>query len=543
MANIFSKRPVEVPNKSAFDLSHRNCFTTKCGTITPCLVDELLPGDKVSLGAGFQVQLPPMAADFYGRVRARIEAFFVPNRLLFGGWKTFIENADSRQISGDFENYSILPGIEVDSVGVTANKAMLGAGTLADYLGFKSPQPIVTGETTTIRTRIPNILPFMAYHKIYDDWYRDSRIQVPLFKPFMATVSLGVKSLPSSINNGSSVVEWFSTTSSTQTQFSDGVNIMSLRQRCWSKDYFTNATTQPQAGSESNVTFSTSGDTGTFSIAQLRAANSLQQWKERMNISGRYGDRIQAQFGVYPSDAVTDRSIYLGSMTIDVYNKSVYQTATNSGDSTNEFNAVGSKYASAQAVGNGSLIDEFEAKEYGFLFVNFTLMPDAQYSTGTRRYLSRSKIGDYAWPVLAGVGDQAIYQSELDGYGGYVMTDSTTVSPKVIFGYTQRYSDYKFMNDEVHGLLRNGENLSQYALQRYFSYTSHPTVNSAFITIPTNAMDNITSTTADISNFGCWVDSGWSYKKVSTLPAYSIPTLGDIKNTHTISVDSGGKRL
>lgn len=89
-SKIFNKVPVQIPNKSGFDLSHENLFTAKCGTLVPVLVDTLLPNDTISLGHSSQLQLPPMATDFYGRVVGKFEAFFVPFRILYGGWQELI---------------------------------------------------------------------------------------------------------------------------------------------------------------------------------------------------------------------------------------------------------------------------------------------------------------------------------------------------------------------------------------------------------------------------------------------------------------------
>lgn len=92
-SSVFSRMPIELPNRSGFDMSHENLGTATCGTLVPVLVDELLPNDTISLGANFQVQLPPMATDFYGRVDYVLEAFFVPSRLLWGGWQSFMTHS------------------------------------------------------------------------------------------------------------------------------------------------------------------------------------------------------------------------------------------------------------------------------------------------------------------------------------------------------------------------------------------------------------------------------------------------------------------
>ena len=82
-SKVINKVPVQIPNKSGFDLSHENLFTAKCGTLYPVMVDTLLPNDTISLGHSSQLQLPPMATDFYGRVMGKFEAFFVPFRVLY----------------------------------------------------------------------------------------------------------------------------------------------------------------------------------------------------------------------------------------------------------------------------------------------------------------------------------------------------------------------------------------------------------------------------------------------------------------------------
>ena len=45
MNKIFNKVPVQIQNRSGFDLSHRNIYTMQCGTLVPILVDQLIPGD------------------------------------------------------------------------------------------------------------------------------------------------------------------------------------------------------------------------------------------------------------------------------------------------------------------------------------------------------------------------------------------------------------------------------------------------------------------------------------------------------------------
>ena len=420
----------------------------------------------------------------------------------------------------------------------------LGAGTLSDYLGAKYPSGAGQQDSVSF-----NALPFLAYHRIYDDWYRDSRIQAPLFykpdatvtgsnmfKPqFMPYVSGGVDS-PNVLND--------------YAEFSDGVHLGQLRQRNFAKDYFTTASTLPQAGNAATVEFDTDGSSGTFSISTLRAANSLQKWMERNNLAGyRYSDQIYAQYGIYPSDAIMDRCIYLGRHTQNVYTRSVFQTA-NTTNSGSPFNSVGTKYGSAQSVGQGSLVDKIRVTEHGYLFVLASLVPHAYYGSGVRRYLSRSVVGDIAFPLLSGMGDQAIYKYELDPsyYKGPDVTGQHNPNPDTsgpdgspsVFGYTDMYAEYKYHDDEIHGLLQDGENLSSFALQRTFD---EPSLGTDFLKIPKDYLKQILAASNNITGFDCWYDIYFPYKKISTLPEYSLPTLADLKNVHTKYISRGGKRL
>lgn len=529
--NLFGSTPIQVPNRSGFDLSHENMLTLKCGQLVPVMTDLLIPGDRVSVGSAFEIQLPPMATDFYGRVRFKMEAFFVPCRLLYGGWQKFMTSPTGNNAPSASDVSSLLPFITVPS----ASAGKLGRGTLADYLGYKG--------TINTNQRINNILRFMAYHKIYDDWYRDSRIQTPLFGDTTPTSAgaLSVRYLPWQFNSGSSGISY----NDFGIQFADGVDLFTLRQRNWARDYFTNATPLPQAGTGASLSFDVADNAGSFTIASLRAANSLQMWLERNNIAGnRYADQIKAHFGVMPADAVTQRAIYLGSSSSVIYNHSVYQT-NNLGDvvgdgSPNPFTSVGSKYSAPIGSDKSSLVGDFSVTEFGYLMVIGSIVPDAVYATGVNRDFFRLQIGDFAFPLLQGVGDQPIYKAELANVG----VDGNTMDAMATFGYTQRFAEYKFMEDEVHGGLCDGQSLSAFALKRSFGTLPNTALGASFLEIPVTYLDDVSASSSALpSSYGAWADIFFQYRKTSVLSAYTIPTLGDPHNTHLETVPSGGRRL
>lgn len=559
LSKIFTKTPIDVPNKSGFDMSHENTFTGTTGTLIPVLCEELLPNDTISLGEMSEFKLPPAVANFYGRIDVRMEAFFVPNRLVWAGWQDFITSEpmnpyspNTQSPTGTFIRPEAVPQIKMAGT-VTGEmaKSVMGPGTLADYLGNRIYS--ISDQFDGHSMLIQNALPFLAYHKIYEDWYMNTAIQKTPFVRSNAGITAAnytVQSAPYllSVKEPVYTVKGLGQTGvTTNGTFNDGLQLTDLRQRNYAKDYFTTATYQPQAGSESSLTFDVStGDevgSGSFTISALRSANKLQQWLERNNIAGyRYADQIQAQFGVLPSDATMNRSIFLGGVTHNVYNRSVYQTAGN-GSTTgdhNEFSKqLGGEAASVQSNGEGSLIDKFTATEHGHVIVLCSLVPHANYATGRRRYLTRSKLGDFAFPLLQGVGNQAIYKAELTGY------DPSYPGPtEQVFGYTDQYAEYKYHDDETHGLLRDSSNLQYFQLQRAFNPEDNiPELGTNFIQIGIGDLDGVLGTSTATSGFTYWGDIYFSFKKISTLSEYIIPTLGDLKNTHREYVDRNGRML
>lgn len=529
-SKLFSKVPVEVQNVSGFDLSHENLFTAKCGTLVPAFVYDCIPNTKLSLGVSAEIQLPPMATDFYGKVDAVYEAFFVPYRLLYGGWQELITHPVNNAVyptgQPDSTKAKYLPYFNIPFESAKA-------GSLADYLGVK-----LSSNANLTLVPIYNPFRFLAYGKIYDDWYRNSFVQVPLFRRAVSSsvgTYTGASAMPFSTFPGDSP-QLISTT------LNDGTQLYDLRQRNWAKDYFTSATPLPQAGSQSTLELSIQGpeDTGagyqsSISWGELSAMNSLQRWMQRNNLAGyRYSDQILARFGVLPPDSIMDRAIYLGRKIIPVYTKSVYQQGASEQETTNPFSSIGTKFGSPVGVGNGSLIDKFHAKEHGVFMVLFSLVPRAYYSTGVDRVLYQNTMADFPDPDFAHLGDQSVYDSELTGIFTFGGENGT-------FAYVQKDAHYKYKDDQVHGLLRDGNSLSSFALQR--SFNSIPVLGSSFLEIPTNFMDQVTAVGNSVSNYGCWVDSYFNCKVSMPLPAYSIPTLTDPKDVHTVMVDKGGRTL
>lgn len=550
---IFNSIPLSVPDRSGFDLSHEVLTSALCGSVVPVSWCEVLPGDTLSCGSRMKVTLPPFAVPFMGRIDAELTAAFIPYRLLWSGWKNFImqNTGISPSASSSSNIITNVPCVYLD-LSEQESSDYLKPYTLANYLGIKANS---SGEQVDFAV---SALPFLAYHKFCDDWIRVDEVMKPFFPDAFVVSSSSSSSssidIPRTLSTQGRLLPFVNSTYSsvdphylsllpfTQNQksaiesssFKDyldtSLTLNSVRQRCWSKDYFTSATLQPQAGATSSVAFDTSGNTGSFSIATLRAANSLQKWRERNNIASPQYDLLQlAHWGVTPPDAALQRSVLLGSVREPVYVGSVDNTTTGtanstgySQDSSNPFgNILGSAAGIGSSTGEGSLIDNFEAKEYGIVMFFFSLIPHAYYSTGVPRQFLHTTFGDFAWPEFANIGDQPISNLELNG-----------LSDDLTFGYQQRYAEYKFMSDFVTGKLgavnsSSGldNSLEVYALQRSFIGERAPVLGSQFLEIPTDFLDQVFSVTTSASQFSCLLDAYFDFRALRVLPEYSLPSL------------------
>lgn len=559
---------VQVPRRSGFDKSHHNLLTTKVGTITPILVDEIVPNTKINLRLAISASLPPLASDTFMKVDLKVEAFFIPMRIL---WKNFEEfycqeplnilKKDNTSVGGEWTSavpttapmfrYDLMNEADRDATTAHLDHDVIGPGTLADYLGVRGQYPRPAASST--KTFRFSALPFLAYHRLFEDWYRSPLVNKSIYADcglssnistlsfWPATIGKNMAEYGSSgydsdfrVYDGANTISWFN-----QGLYADGVCIMDLRQRNFGFDYFTMATPDPQLGSASSVAVSGS----TFTIAALRAANSLQQFRERNNIAGtRFVDVLSARYGANLSDGVAQRSIHLGSATYPIYSRGVSVTGDNTNANNPFASAAGGEVARAQASGADTLVSGFVANEPGFLFVNASIVPRVTYASGVRRYLWHHAIGDYANPILQAVGPQTISDLELYAANGWSVDP---LVPSVSdFGYVDRFAEYMTYEDECHGLITEGESLSSFAAQRAWSGSS-PQISAEFLRIPTDYLDNVTVVTSSLSEYGAWLDCAFDYKVAMPLAEYSMPTLQDPAYEHgeTVTVHRGGFRF
>lgn len=574
--NLFKRVPVSVPHRSGFDKSFRNLFTAKCGTLVPMLCDEVIPNSTVHLDLALSAQLPPLASETFMNVDYKVEAFFVPTRLLMASYSEWLLGKDT-YTQGATTKYLRAPILQF-------SPAQAAPGTLLDYLGVMADGNGVGMTTQSVITAFP----VLAYHLIWDEWYRNSLVQRSLF---MNKLENDVQSFGSGYCPA--FMKWWTPEEASNdyiltanTLYADMSSPLTLRQRNFGMDYFTMATPSAQNGEVQKVSmfipgfnadisqastdpYLVNGDTSqiidpsdldgsgnppkvSFTIPALRAVNSMQMFLERNNLIGnRLVDFVKGQYGATLKDSIAQRPVYLGSYSFPVYSKGVYQSNQETSQdvaSQNPFNSVGARYGHAYAEGNGSLID-FTAEEPGYIMVLGSLVPEVTYSSGVERYLirylERKSQSDMANPILQNVGNQPIFAKELDA--NLIFDTAAPTNAVEVFGYVERYADWKTRNHQLHGLLRDGQSLQAFALQRYYALGPNDDIfiTSAFLQIPTDFMDQVSAVQDSISDYGVWVDSYFKYTVSMPLYEYSLPSLQDPAWEHgnVFTIPRGGVRI
>lgn len=513
--SIFSTVPVKKPQMSAFDLSYNNYFTCDMGELIPALVLPVMPSDRIQYAPTFQVRFAPMLNPVFADIYAKVECFFVPYRLLWDSWKPYITGISQSGIPSGTPTK--IPTVITTSLvsGAALSSSQLDGIRLVDFFGAKGFYRLMKGATISdfYRDFEFSCFPFRAYTLIWNEYYRDEFID--------SSLQIGV--------NDSRTGDLFVGSNSTV------IDNYGIFRRRWQKDYFTTATPTPQLGSDaSGVSVTISGTEfsdlkGFFSVAQFRVANALQRFLERTNIGGgRYNEFILAHFGCMPTDATIQRPEFLGSVTAPVQVSAVTQTSQAVADNYTKSNTLGAQGGQASAVGTNMCFRR-SFQEFGVILGLFSVFPKPVYSDGVSRYLTCGVKGsrfDFGFPEFAGVGDQQIDKSELATWL-YAKNYGTG------FGYQQRYSEFKFMNDEVHGdfsVINSG--LAQYTFSRFFISDSGtlwtPSLNSSFLECTPRAdcfvLKSSSGSTASTVN-QCWVQLRNNIKVIRALPKFSTPTL------------------
>lgn len=485
---IFNQIQTNKPSYNTFDLAHEKKMSMKIGELTPSLLMEVVPGDKIKLQSSQLVRFAPMISPIMHRVNVYQHFFFVPNRLLYKDWEDFI--------TGPTDKADVFP----PQLPLLNINEQIDTGTLADYLGLPTTSSSDYGFTQV------NAMPFFAYQKVWNDYYRDENLQTEWTMP--TDLDLNYSDYYDTFKN--------------------------LRKRAWTKDYFTASLPWTQKGPDSTIPlggnapiieaktgtsdkynpipafFAPSGnplngqdiqtntfgaisaDTGTpvfldlsnshvadlsqggATINDLRNAFRLQEWLEKNARGGnRYIETILMHFGVRSSDARLQRPEYIGGSINPVNISEVLQTSST--DQTSPLAEMGGHGVSA---GNSDKL-YYSAEEHGYIIGIISVTPKPSYQQGIPKHFTKLDTLDFYWPSFQHVGEQPVYNHEL-----YLSADNKNQD---IFGYVPRYAEYKYMPNTVHGEFKT--TLNFWHMGRIFE--SRPNLNEDFITVDETEVERV----------------------------------------------------
>ncbi len=481
--------PQSKGTKSTFNLSEGLKTAIDFDNLYPVYWEELSPGDHFEMKVNSVCRLMPTVAPIMDNIRLKYFAFWIPNRLL---WKHFLNFMGEKTWQDDKNDY-LVPQINMK---VTENKAE----GLADYLGCPP-----TGTTADYSV---SALPFRAYNKVWNDWFRASEIQEPLKeytgdnlvtdkaedKDTLATYKILKKGKP--LDYFTSCLPYPQSGDPVMIPLGGNAPVLTTHQTT-----MLNAVEAPgrvlgditygrvghdptnfnvlafdknevgstaRDGNPTNLYADMSRVTG-ITIEQLRNASALQVLLERDARAGeRYPELVKMHYGVTCPDFLLGRSQFLGSCTSDIVVNPIAQNSSTN-DITPQGNLVG--------VGVGqesSKLCEVSAVEHGIFMVLACVTGDVTYQQGVYRKFNKLSRFDYMNPAFWNLGDQAVLNKEI-----YVGPDKAT--NEAVFGYQERYRELREGVSKITGKMRSADQGSLDVWHLSEKFANLPKLNAQFI--------------------------------------------------------------
>lgn len=174
---------------------------------------------------------------------------------------------------------------------------------------------------------------------------------------------------------------------------------------------------------------------------QLRFLSAFDSFVRRNNLVGyREFNAVYARYGIKPSEMKSNYCQLVDIRDLDLQVGDVTST------SQSEDTLLGA-YAGKGFISGDNNIN-YEAKDFGMFITCAYLVVKPVYFQGIRKVCLKTDTFDFYNPEFDGVGPQPISRKELNAS-----------SPNTVFGFTERYNDYRFMLDNINGDFAFDENM------------------------------------------------------------------------------------
>ena len=456
----FSQTPsVSIP-RSTFNLSHGHKCAFDADFLVPiCQPIDVIPGDTFRVNTNFFMRLATPLEPILDNLYFDTFAFFVAYRTIWDNHEKFHGAQDD-------------PGDSISFTIPLVNRADAGGSFLGGTWDMFGLPPLAIPNDAPV-----SALPFRAYTKIYNDWFRSATLQ----DSFLLTTDNG----PDGI------------------QASSGANVVpsNLFKRGKRFDYFTSCIPAPQRGTAVALPLGTSapvvpvdplvGPTfegyadqvfglmnqlgTTANVWQFDVADGAARWlvtnleADLLNAAGttvndvrlafatqhvlerdaragtRYVESLKARWGVTSPDFRLQRAEYLGGGTTHVSVTPVQQQSAQPTPAADD--KLGNLAAYGTASGNHSWSKSFV--EHGVIIILGNLRGDISYSQGIDRYWSKTTRYEFVYPELVNIGEQSVLQGEI-----FITGTGTPAADDLVFGYQGRYDEHRFLNSKITSIMR-----------------------------------------------------------------------------------------
>lgn len=567
--HLFSMIPRANVPRSSFNRSHGWKATGKASQLIPFYLDEVLPGDTFNCNATIFARLSSLIAPVMDNAYLDVFFFYVPTRLVWRHWKEF--NGETIVDGVQTTEYSIPQMTATLPAKGTAQAANKLFGSLWDYFGLPCWSPSPDSITLSV-----SALPFRCCWKIWNDWFRDENINpcrnvstgyaVSSVTTDVENQMLGDDSSHPFPINGARIIyrnkrhDYFTSALPwPQKGPSVGINVAasasgsgSISIPAQSASFSNPKATlvnvprgtlySPGNNLQLNATYTTSGENGgtytgsvsslngtlsalagsvsdlsvdlsdstAITINALRQAFALQRFYEQDARGGtRYTEIIRSHFGVVSPDARLQRSEYLGGSSTPIDINAVVQTSSTD-STTPQANLAGFGVASS---GRTGFTKSFT--EHGYVIGFLNVRSELSYQQGINRMWSRKSRVEFYWPAFANLGEQAILNKELYAQG--------TSADDEVFGYQERYAEYRYHPSLITGALRSQDPTSLDVWHFAESFGSLPTFNEFWIAEPLDRTLKRCLAVQDEPQF--IFDAFIKLKCARPMPVYGVPGL------------------